>query len=201
MSILCTIIAVGSLMAGSAFAQTGPRRELRADGSTSAPNPRQQIQQRITDIYISDFRGAVELSDEQFLKLSPTVREFIQMRFQAANVREELKRRQELLLSQPNPSEADFHKLSEEQARFENNQGTMETRFVTQLRSELSPRQIQLVRRFNTRFFEQRLPALLERARAAAASGDRPQRPAAAGRQNRGDLPARNGTTLRGKNN
>jgi len=131
---------------------------------------REQLQQRIADFYLSDFRSAVELNEDQFFKLGPTIRQFIRMRFQAARQRQALNQQLNGLLQQPNPSEADVQKLSDERARIESEVGTMEAGFVNRLRSDLSARQLALVLQFNTTFFEQTMPKLLDRAREAAAS-------------------------------
>jgi hypothetical protein len=138
----------------------------------------------------------VELTDDQFIQLRPVIRQFIELRFQRANQRENLKQRQELLLSQPSPSDADVQQLTEERSRFESEMATLENRFIARLRStsELSPRQALLISKFNRTFFDERLPGYIQRARAAAAAPrGQPQRPAAAarGNANRGREPAR----------
>jgi len=97
------------------------------------------------------------------------------MRFQAARQRQALNQQLDGLLQQPSPSEADVQKLSDDRARIESEVGTMESGFVNRLRADLSARQLALVLQFNTKFFEQTLPGLLDRAREAAAQ-QRPNR-------------------------
>jgi hypothetical protein len=199
---LAAIAAVFCFLGTCAYAQA-LRTENTQQRLVSNPETAQmqQVRQGIVDLYLSDFRREVELTEEQFLKLNPLIREFIQERFRRANQRQQLKQRQDHLLSQRNPGEADVQRLSEDQERFESETATLENRFVAGMRSDLTARQALLVRRFNRTFFEEKLPGLIERARVAAAEATRgqQQRPAATrgGNPNRRKEPARSGNALR----
>jgi hypothetical protein len=175
----------------------------------------QQLRQQITDLYLSDFKNEVELTDDQFLKLNMPLRQFMRTRFQAPADRQALNQRLDQLLSQPNPSEADVQKLTEEIAKHDREVGTVDARFLARFGSELSPRQQLLLQQFNRRFFNEKLPGLISQARernaAAAAARGQKQRPAAgAAKQNpprpnatRPNAPVRpeNGNALRGGTN
>jgi hypothetical protein len=198
---LYAIAIVLGLLSVPAFGQAiQPETDQRAAAAGSDPAQLRQLQQRITSLYLSDFRNSVELTEEQFIQLEPVIRQFIQMRFERANQRELLKQRQEFLLNQTEPSDGDVKQLAEDQANFERQTANQESRFIERLRSaaELSPRQALLVPRFNRAFFDERLPQIIERAReAAAAPRGQPQRPAAArGNANRGREPARSGNAF-----
>jgi hypothetical protein len=200
-------VVVAGCLRVAAFGQadsTAPTVELRNARPEAAQA--QQIQEQIIDLYLSDFKNEVELTDEQFLKLNMPLRRFMRMRFQAPQRRQELNQRLDQLLSQPNPSEADVQNLTEEIAKHDREVGTMDARFLANFGSELLPRQRLLLQQFNRKFFNEKLPGLISQARernAAAGQGQR-QRPAAgaAAKQNatRPNAPARqgNGNALRG---
>lgn len=193
----------------SAFAQVDPAEPPPSERPNARPEAAQaqRIQEQITDLYISDFKNEVGLTDEQFLNLNMPLRRFMRMRFQAPARRQELNRQLEQLLSQPNPSETDVQKLTEDIAKHDRDVGTMEARFLANFGSELLPRQRLLLQQFNRRFFNEKLPGLINQARErnAAAARDQKQRPAAgaAAKQNqvRPNAPARPGNALRGKAN
>jgi hypothetical protein len=113
----------------------------------------------------------------------------------------------DVLLSQPNPSDADVQKLIDDTGQFERDASTMETRFINRISSQLTATQILRVQQFNRKFFDERLPDLLQRAKTAAGvkaqrqgpAGER-QRPAAAAKQNPNRPNAgKPGNALRGK--
>jgi hypothetical protein len=127
------------------------------------------------------------------------------MRFRFANTRKTLDERQAQLLSQPNASNADIQKLNEEVSKLDADTATWEGRLVQRLQTELggeyqlSERQILALRTYNRRFFNERLPNVLEQMRAGAAPRGQ-QRSGARGNQpskNQSTLPA---NTLRGNN-
>ena len=196
------VVTIALLSSISAFAQGGPR-DLAGRGDT-AERPQAQLQKSIADLYLANFKDEVGLSDEQFLKVRPLVLRFIQMRFQAANQKRILEERQDQLLSQPNPSEAEIQKLNEELTKLDE-AATLDGRFMRNLQPELSERQRLLAFAFHRKFINEKLPMMLERLRAANAAPQKQQRPAAAGRanQNRKETaqPTRPANTLRGKNN
>lgn len=198
---LFIIAAVLGLLPIAAFAQDavqeGEQPDQAVEQTQAQPTPQgqlqQQIQGRIADLYLSSFREEVELTDEQVLKLSPDIRQFIQGSFRLANRRRVLNERQAQLLSQPNPSRTDVQMLNEQRARMETEAATLESRFLRRHEADLSERQMLLVSVFNRKFFNERLPRLLDQARAAAGNrGLRQQQPpGTAGRANRGQNPAR----------
>ena len=176
---LSMIIAVLGLLTTSVFAQEDPLDAAAGDEALEQTEAR-QIQRSITDLYVSDFRNQVGLSEEQFLKVSPVLRQFIQNRFRVARQRVALDQQLNRLLSQPDPSETAIQRLSEARAQFETEAATMETRLVNRLKPDLSARQAALIYQFN-RSFNEGLRTAVEQVRAnTAARGQRQQRPGAA---------------------
>ena len=193
------ILPVIALLATAAFAQQGPR-ELAGVGD-KPERSQAQLQNTITDLYLANFKERVGLSDDQFLRVRPMVRRFIQNRFQVANQRRILEERQAQLLNQSNASEAEIQKLNDDLSSLDE-AGAIDGRFMKNLQRELSPRQGALAREFHKEFINERLPLMLERLRAAQADPNRGERAAArANQQNRKDQGQSPGTTLRGKNN
>jgi len=194
------ILPIIALMASAAFAQQGPR-ELA--GVADKPERSQaQLQNTIADLYLANFKERVGLSDDQFLRVRPMVRRFIQNRFQVANQRRILEERQAQLLNQSNASEAEIQKLNDDLTSLDE-AGAIDGRFMKNLQRELSPRQGALAREFHKQFINERLPLMLERLRAAQADPNRKGERAAAraNQQNRKDQAQRPADTLRGKNN
>jgi hypothetical protein len=205
-------VIVAVFLTASAFAQSEPQvqqRDARQQNNSQqnqalqnqAPQNRarlnqapqnqlQQIQQSLADLYLSDFRSQIELNEDQFLSVAPIIRQFMQMRFRAANRRENLNQRLNRLLSQSNPSETQVQQLIDEKAQLESQSAGMEVWFVNTIRPYLTTRQVPRVLDFNRTFFNERLPDLIGRAREMAASrGQRQQqrqqqRPAEAARPN-----------------
>jgi hypothetical protein len=184
---LCLIVVISGVLNVPAFAQTAAQenvpREAPVEQTPLPENQARQLQQRIVDFYLSDFRREVELSDDQFLALAPEIRRFMQMSFRVANQRRALRERQNQMLKQPVLSEAEVQRLTEQQAQLDAEAGTLETRLIRRLQAQLTDRQILLVRPFNMRFFNETLPRLVERARdRATLRGQRPERPEAVDR-------------------
>ena len=204
---LLILTAIFSALMVPAFAQVDETQLAPADSRRDArPEPRQaqQLQQQITDLYLSDFKNEVELTDEQFLKLNNPLREFMRRRFQAPQQRQALNQRLQQLLSQPNPSETDVQQLTDEIAQHDRETGTLEARFLARMGNELSPRQRLLFTQFNQKFFSEKLPGLISQAgeRNAAANQGQRQRPAARGQNpNRPNIQTRPGAALRNKAN
>jgi hypothetical protein len=191
------------LLPVAAFTQDGPR-EL-ADRGEPADRTQAQLQRNITDLYLSNFKEQVGLSDDQFLNVAPIVRNFIDRRFQVANRRRQLEERENQLLSQPNPSEAEVQRLNEELSSLDES-AAMDARFMRNLQSQLSDRQLLAARQFHRNFINDKLPRAIERLRAQnPARGQQPQRPPAARsnpQPNRRDQPppqTRPGAALRGR--
>src|SRR5262245_22111721 len=109
---LALVLASLSLLAVSAFAQNGPRNV--AGRGEAADRQQAQLQNRIADFNLVNFKEEVGLSDDQLLKVGPKIRRFILNRFQAANQRRILEERQDQLLRQPNASDADLQKLNQD---------------------------------------------------------------------------------------
>jgi len=194
------ILPIIALMASAAFAQQGPR-ELA--GVADKPERSQaQLQNTIADLYLANFKERVGLSDDQFLRVRPMVRRFIQNRFQVANQRRILEERQAQLLNQSNAPEAEIQKLNDDLSSLDE-AGAIDGRFMKNLQRELSPRQGALAREFHKQFINERLPLMLERLRAAQAdpNGKGERAAARANQQNRKDQGQRPNATLRGKNN
>jgi len=203
------IAAVVGLLTVSAFAQVNPpeaettdQREVRTE-----PAQGQQIQRQITELYIADFKNEVQLSDEQFMKLNPGIRNFMQRQFEAARQRQAFKQKLTQLMEQPNPSESEVTELINAKNQFERDAATMETRFLTRIGAELSPRQQVRVMEFNRRFMNEKLPGLIQQARdrtanPAARNRNAQQAPPAVVRPNanRPNGQVRPGPALRGRN-
>jgi len=173
--IVMIVVAIGA-MAGIAFAQ-GPR----ALAGRQEPVQQKQgpLQQSIIALYLSDLRGEVGLTDEQFISVEPIVRQFIRQRFSIANQRQMLDARKEQLLNQPNPSPADLQTLNDELAKLDNNHGTWKSRFMQMLRPQLTEYQRTRTRDFNDRFIDEKLPALVDNFRAQNPARGVQERPAA----------------------
>ena len=86
------IFPIIALMASAAFAQEGPR--ALAGVGEDRDRPQAQLQNSIADLYLANFKERVGLSDDQFLRVRPMVRRFIENRFQVANQRRILEDRQ-----------------------------------------------------------------------------------------------------------
>jgi hypothetical protein len=134
------------------------------------PNAQQQLQNQIrvtiSDYYKRKFQEAVELSDEQFIKMSFFIQSFIDMRFNAAMRRDAINQRLEQLQGQPNPSESDVEELILQKTIVDNNFGNMENQFLNKIRPDLKPGQAVRVLTFNRKFFDEDLPGLIEQVRA-----------------------------------
>jgi hypothetical protein len=188
-----------------AFAQeaTEAQSDTRGDARPQVTQA-QRLQEQIIDLYISNFKSEVELTDEQFLRLSMPLRNFIKNRFQAPLRRQALNQRRQQLLGQANPSEADVQQLNEEIAQFDRDTAMLEARFLTRVGSQLTPRQKLLLTQFNQKFFNEKLPGLINQAREQNAQRGQRQRPADVANGNdaaRPNAPARPGNALRGRPN
>lgn len=159
---LSLILAAFGLMTLSALAQEGPRSLTSQEEPVD--RPQNQLQNRIADFYLVNFKEEVGLTDEQLLLVGPKIRRFIQNRFQAANQKRILENRQEQLLKQPNTSDADLQRLNQEIGNLED-AAIIDRRFLKNLQPELTERQIALARQFHKRFISERLPMILERLR------------------------------------
>jgi hypothetical protein len=154
-------------------------------------------------------KNELGLSDEQFLKAGPVIQQFIQMRFRNANQRRALGERQDRLLSEPNAAQTDIKQLNDELTALDGQTATWDGRFMRRLQTELvgrelSERQMLMLRDFNRRFFNEKLPTLVEQIRSEnVIKGQGQQRPGAArANQNRKDQvqPNEPANTLRGNN-
>jgi hypothetical protein len=185
------IFVLAGLFASPALSQAQVARPNTRGGQAQQPQARQepspqeqqqnQIRQNIADLYISDFRREVELTEDQFIKLSFFIRSFIQMRFRTATLRDDIKQQLERLQAQTNPSVQDIEELRIQKARVDNAFANQENDFLGKIRADLRPGQVLLFFAFNTKF-EERLLGLIEQARAAAAQ--RGQQAPAPNRQN-----------------
>jgi len=168
---LASIVAVLGLSAVTALA-VPPQQQQQQQLPLRTPEQLQQnqIQDLVGTFYVSEVRTAVELTDDQFLKLGPLMKRFVTMRFNVAARREALSRRIDQLSAQSNLSEDDLSQLLTEKTQVDRNWGNMEVNLLEKLRPDLNTRQVTLFLRFNKRFFEERLPELIEKARAATAA-------------------------------
>jgi hypothetical protein len=198
------VLAIFLLLSSPAFARQGGPRDLAGQSDTQEKS-QAQLQRSVTQFYFFRLQSEVGLTDDQFLKSRQIIQNFIGMRFRIANTRKTLDERQAQLLSQPNASDADIQRLNEDASRLDADIATWEGRLFQRLQAELgaesqlSERQIAALRSYNRRFFNERLPGLVEQMRAGAPPRGQ-QRPAARGNQpskNQSTLPA---NTLRGDN-
>jgi len=183
-------IVITLFVASSAFAQQAGPRNLSGQGETLEQS-QNELQRSVIELYVFNLRNEVGLSEEQFLKAAPVIQRFIRMRFQNANQRKNLFERQEQLLSEPNASDADIQKVNQEVNRLDEETATWNGRMLRNLQAaladrQLSDRQISALQSFNRRFFNEKLPTVLEQMRAnnAAVKAQQQQRPNAAGRSN-----------------
>ncbi|HET9216621.1 MAG TPA: hypothetical protein VFR18_06555 [Terriglobia bacterium] len=161
-------------------------------------------------LYLADMKNELGLTDEQFLKAGPVIQQFIQMRFRNANQRKALGERQDRLLNEPNASQDDIKQLNNELTALDGQTESWDARFRRRLQAELvgrelSERQILMLRDFNRRFFNEKLPLLVEQIRSEnlIKGQGQQQRPAGArANQNRKGEAQPNGpaNTLRGNN-
>jgi hypothetical protein len=198
-----TVLMMGFLAipALTGIAEAGPRQQQQRlaqaqqnQGLNQQQQKQNQVQQLIADIYVNRFQNTLGLSDEQFLRVGTFIRQFIQQRFRAANQRNILNQRRTQLLEQTDPPEAEVRQLSQDTAQFERNVGNMESTFISKIQAELTPRQILLVRDFNSRFIEEELPKLIESVRAEVEARGQGPRANTNRQQNNQALP---GSTLR----
>src|SRR4030095_4677821 len=106
------------LVACPAFArQTGPRNLAGQSNPAEQPQAQAQLERSVVQLYLSYVRNEVELTDEQFLRAEPVIRQMIRQRWENAAQRIAVDERQAQLLGQPTASDADFQKLNEEATR------------------------------------------------------------------------------------
>jgi hypothetical protein len=154
----------------------GQNVQNQAERLAAQQNQNNRAQQLIMDFYLSSFRSTVGLNEDQFLKVRPDVRQFIQNRFRVATQRSQLNQRLTELLSQANPSESEVQQLQEDLAQLELTAGRAQNNLINRVRPVLTARQVLMVLDYNKSFFEEQLPRLLERAREEnAARGQAPQ--------------------------
>ena len=158
------------------------------------PEVRRQNQVRmiVTDLYVQRFSKALELSDDQFLKVTFFIRSFIENRFMAAMRRDNINRQLEQLQAQPNPSKEDVDNLVVAKAVLDSNVSGMQNQFLNNIRPHLTTQQVLAFLQFNTKFFEEDLRQLIEQARANAPQGRQgaPVRPNQLKQQNNPNRPA-----------
>ena len=193
--VLISTLGLATIAFGRSQGDDVPQRQ-----AAQQPDPNARALQLISDVYVANFRSTIEMSDDQYLKIGNFLREFIRNRFRVANQRVLLNQRRTELLGQSDPSEAEVQRLGNDLAQLERNAANFENNFQTRIATELSPKQVLLVMQFNKTFFEQRLPQLLERARAEAQTRGQqaqPIRPNANKNKNKTTAPA--GDTFRNR--
>ena len=169
-----------------ANARGGQQAAQPGQNPQQTPQARMQNQMRviISNFYSTKFREALELTDEQFIKMSFFIQSFIDMRFNAAMRRDAINRQLEQLQSQPNPSLEAVEELVAAKVVLDNNFGNMQNQFFQKIRPDLKPGQILKFLSFNTKFFEEDLPKLIEQARQNAPQGRQEQAPVRPNQQN-----------------
>lgn len=149
-----------------------PNAQAAQPPQNQQPNPQQQLQNQIrvmiSSVYAQRLREAAGLTDDQFLKMSFFIQSFIDGRFMAAMRRDNLNQRMEQFRSQPNRPPDVEEELILQQRQMDMNFGNMENQFLQKIRPDLKSGQALLIIAFNTKFFEEDLPDLIEQAREAA---------------------------------
>src|SRR5262245_18445937 len=117
-------------LAQNVFRPNANARGQQAPGDAQQqPNPQQQqqnqIRQAISNLYSAKLREAVELTDDQFIKLSFFIQSFIDMRFNSAMRRERISQRLEELEAQPNAPESEVEELILEKTRINVRSGNL----------------------------------------------------------------------------
>jgi uncharacterized protein (DUF305 family) len=155
--------------------QQPPPQQQAPPPQNSIPSAFQQMQGVITDFYISEFRNAFGLTDEQFIKLNPPLRRFMMQRFQLALEKANVDQQMDRMATTQNvsPEEADL--LLMEKTRIERQMVNVEQRLLEMIRPDLSPQQQIKVAQFNKKFFDEQLRKLIEKAREAPRPGQPPQ--------------------------
>jgi hypothetical protein len=135
------------------------------------PGPEQRRQQeilgKITDLYVSQVGKELELTDEQFLKINPLLRDYLRMRYNAATIARDVDQQIAQLSSQANPSEEETQRLIDQKAQLERRVANQNSGLLDKIRMEISLTAKQQLNFLNFQkvFFEEKLPRAIEMAR------------------------------------
>ena len=184
----------------------GPARRLPGPGNKPRAAKQAPLQNSIVDLYLSDLKNEVGLSDDQFLKVrADCPAGSSSSRFQSPIRDRILDERQDQLLSQPNPSlRPNLQKLNDDLASLDDGSGRWRSRSCRNLQRAISPSTQAACARISTdSSSDEKLPSMLERLRAAQAIERHARtagRGARANQQNRkGPGTQRPANTLRGR--
>jgi hypothetical protein len=168
-SLLLLVAFVAVSAEGKAPQQQRPLQQLKQQQPPPGPEQRQQqeILGKITDLYVHQFNAAMELTDEQFLKINPLLRQYLQMRYNGATISRDIDQQIERLSSQPNPPEDETQRLIEAKAQLERRTANQNSTLLDKILMEisLSPKQRLNFLNFQKTFFEEKLPKIIDMAR------------------------------------
>jgi hypothetical protein len=182
---LVSIVVLTGLFALPGLAQGQAARPLARAGQgqqqnePARPNVQQrqqnQLRQSITNLYLTNFRTEVKLTEDQFLKIERFIQQFIQNRFMVAIERDAVNQELDQLLNQANPSSEAVDTAIAKKTRIDRAFVNMEPQFMERIRADLTDTQRTLFYVFNRKFFDEKLPDLIERARAQTGTQAPPQ--------------------------
>jgi hypothetical protein len=131
-------------------AMTAPLPGQSPQGPTGAPaaNPG-AVRQLVEDYYIRQFQIRIEPTDEQWNRVLPLIRRFIQGRFQNAQQREKA------LAELENASESDIPRLNEVIDQTSRQATNIDTNFVRNIDPILTPNQQRKLRQFHNNIWPQ----------------------------------------------
>jgi hypothetical protein len=201
---LVSIVVLTGLFALPGLAQGQAARPLARAGQgqqqnePARPNVQQrqqnQLRQSITNLYLTNFRTEVRLTEDQFLKIERFIQQFIQNRFMVAIERDAVNQELDQLLNQANPSSEAVDAAIAKKTRIDRAFVNMEPTFMEKIRADLTDTQRTLFYIFNRNFFDEKLPGLIERAKAqtgtqapSPVARPNPNRPQNQNGPNRGD--------------
>src|SRR5262245_57809533 len=95
-------------------------RQQQAPPPPPRLSPQEQMQIAITDLYIKDFQSAFPLTLEQFLKINPPLRMFMEERFRLYSARLNISQQIQRLEAQPNSPRQRLNGLLAERTMIDN---------------------------------------------------------------------------------
>ena len=160
-------------LAAPAFAQQrGPRQQLRPPVRDGAPPPRGAQTPPVLDMvegfYVSQLPRMVEVSDEQFVKILPVLRQSLRERFEISTRRTRAMN-QLRQAAESGASDEDLTRLVREMDRADSDVQANRERFLASVDPQLTPRQ-QARLRMALIMIEQRVGNMIQRANNANAN-------------------------------
>ena len=128
------LILMGVLALPALSAEVEPRPQQQPQRPNVQAQQQNQIQQLVADIYVGDFRQALDLNEDQFLKVNMLIRRFITMKFSMAARSLAIAQQLDRLSSLPNPSEEEVQALVMEKTTVDKNMGNMESMLLAKIR-------------------------------------------------------------------